>query len=271
MLGVDAARDALGGRHLVPVLAAHVVHEEAVPDEGLAREVEPVRLVGRGEEAQAMAELVQEYGQQVDAARALVAVEAVVPRTGGQATRGADERVELRDDVIIDRVEVGPGEPVRLRAGVPRRRERGVREVGVEHVRTRRAEHTGADTARQRIERRLDADRDRALQHGIPDLAGLDERVQPLLADRGARVAADRCGRGRIVEALARAIEVDDDEGRTCGGGGAAECDEQRGEPRARVHFCSFAAAARTMASASAAEWTQVCCSEPSVAVLTTV
>src|SRR6185369_3206499 len=140
-------------------------------------------------------------------------------------------------------------------------------------VRPRAAEHaTGGVARRHRIERGLHTDGDRALEDRVPDLARLDEHVQPLLADRGAGIAADGRHRRVVVEAFAGTVEVDDLERGPRGGRRKRQqqaC-EQYEVPRPGAHRCScFGAAASTRARISASEDTQSCSSRPSASVVT--
>src|SRR5690606_6679473 len=73
-------------------------------------------------------------------------------------------------------------------------------------------------TAVERGELRLHADVLVAFQHGTPEVGGELVGDLALFADGGAGVAAHGRRRGRIVEADARCVHVDRDDGRGAGG-----------------------------------------------------
>ena len=154
-------------------------------------------------------------------------VDAVVPVAAGQAAGiGADARVEARVDVDVAGVEVEAGQRVGQRRVVPGGRLQGTREVAEDEGGAGRAEGARGGRAGERGEARTDVDRLRAVERAAPQVGGEEVDVDALVAEGGARVAAQRCHRRRVVEAGARGIEVDEDDVRRRGGGRPAGEDE---------------------------------------------
>src|SRR5690606_32924635 len=125
-------------------------------------------------------------------------------------------------DLVLGRGQVAAGDGVGQGAAVPGFRERGIREVREHLAGAGGAEYRGAGRAVERGELRLHADHGVALQHGAPQVGGELVGDAALFADRGARVAAHGRGRGGVVEADARCVHVDRDDGGR-GGGAAGE------------------------------------------------
>ena len=214
-LGIREARPGEPEAVILEELHEHVV---AVVVPGAARE----RDVGL--EAEPVAELVEDDRHEIELRCAGVAVEAVVPRPRKRAGR-ADRAVEGGGDVAVARGEVRAGELVGERLGIVRVRVRSVGEVVVDGVGAGRAEGRARGGAGERIHRGVDLDGDAARQLGAPQAGGIRERVEPLVAERRPGVSADRTHRGRVVEALAGAVVVDDGD-RGGGGGARGPCGE---------------------------------------------
>ena len=207
-----------------------VIEQEPVPDAREPAQLGSGRVVGHGEEAEPVPELVEHDREQLDLA-ALVAVHPVVPALR-QAGRAADAGVEGGRDVGAGRIEIRVRELVGLGDVVPGAGERRAPEVAEDVHRARAAEHAARGVAAERVEVGVDQDRDVVRQQRAPDVGRVLEDEQALGADGGAGVAAHRGHGGGIVEALPRAIQVDDRErGR---GRGAGQRDQgergQRGE-----------------------------------------
>jgi hypothetical protein len=209
-----------GPRRRRPAVVLEVQHVGVVP---AAQEL-AVRLVDEGEEAEAVTDLVEDDGDEVDLAAARVAVEAVVPGIRERAGR-PDRAVERRADVGVRRRVVRPAELVRERLRIPGLGDRRAAEVGVHGRRPGLPEDRARPAARERIHVGGHRDRDGARELRAPDVRRELERGEALRAERRRAVAADRRDDGRVVEALARPVAVDDGDGR---GAPGAEADQQR-------------------------------------------
>ncbi len=185
------------------------------------------RVVDEGEKPEAVPDLVQHDRHEIDPAAGGAAVEAVVPRVRERAGR-TDRAVERGPDVVLRRGKVRARELVRERLRIPGARDRRPGEVGVKRLRTRLSEHRARRTAGERVHIGPDSDGHRARELRAPQIRRVLERVQALRAERDTGVATDRRGGRRIVETLARAVEVDDGDGRRVA---CAEA-EQQGERR---------------------------------------
>ena len=208
-----------GGPRQPEAVILEVPHERVVA----AQELHAVRVVDEREEPEPVADLVQDDGDEIDLAARRIAVEAVVPGVRKRARR-AERAVELRADVGLRR-EVRAAELVRERLGVPRVRDQRAGEVGVYGRRASLAEHRARGAARERVHRRRDGDRHRAHELGGPHVGRVLEGGEPLGTERRRDVPAHRCDHGRIVEAFARIVGVDDGDGR---GASRAEGEQER-------------------------------------------
>nr|AUN35567.1 hypothetical protein [uncultured bacterium] len=215
-------RDDLRSRHLRPELAGSEVFLERHVDVVQPRGADAGRLVDPVRESQAVRELVHEDVQEVRLVCRRVAVEAVVPRRALDAARRADVAVEECGDVgTVDQrairrggialVEVDAGHRVREGGRVDRvHRDAGL-EVDLAVPCAGLRERAARGRAGKRGERAQHRDGHVALQHAAPELQRAAVRDDALLAQRGAGVSADGSGGGRIVEADARGIHVDED------------------------------------------------------------
>ena len=126
-----------------------------------------------------------------------------------------------------------PVEAVGLRLREPRARHRGAGEIAVHGVGAGEAEQRAAAAARrERVEVAVRLDHDAAGEHRLPAVGGLIERVQAQRPERRPGVPAFGRPRRRVVEALARAVEVVDGDRRGVGCG-RHDADEAEGERRA--------------------------------------
>ena len=211
-------------RHLVPVHALVEVVEEAVVDVRPRRRPHLDAGQRDGREAESMAELVEHHRQELDQ-RALVAVDAVVPAE--EAARIAQVGIERDVDV---------GEPPGLRStpAIRLASDCWYQVLGNGALAKLRCEDPApalpstAPPASQvcGVEGGVDQDLHRARQDAAPDAGRVVEHEEPLGADRGAGIAADRRGRRGIVEAFSRAVEIDDRDGGRLGD--ACESQKQR-------------------------------------------
>jgi len=217
--------------HRGPCLPGPVIFEELhehVVERGRA-ETDARRHVDERLESEAVSELVQEDGDEIDQP-SRIAVEPQVPAARLQAPGRADLAVELGEDVVGARL-IDAADLVRERLRVVRVRKRGVREVGVQRYRTGTAQNRTRGVAGLWVELCADDDRDVAGEDVSPDRSRVVEHVQPLLAERHTGVAGDRSPRRWIVEALTGAVIVDDGDGR---GVGAAGDERQQGSEHER-------------------------------------
>ena len=184
------------------------------------------RAAHEARKPEAMPELVKQHDNQV-VLHAVVVVEPEVE---------IEIAAELGDDFRCPwseakcRQQVDPGSlvrqgdvivRVRITTGKARRRQRA--EVTDAERRGRRAEHVRAE----RVETGLNLDVDVAVERRTPQVGRELKRNQPLLPFRGARVAAHRRRRRRIVETFVRSVDVDDRNVRA-GSGGRRDREEDR-------------------------------------------
>src|SRR5262249_25412333 len=95
--------------------------------------------------------------------------------------------------------------------------------------RTGAAQHRARRVAGERVELRANLDRNVVRQQVAPNAGRVLEDEKALITESRSRVAADRSARRRVIEALARAVVVDDDDrGRvSCCGSEQQESAEQ--------------------------------------------
>ena len=158
--------------------------------------------------------------QEIDLAGRRVVVEAVVPGRTWDAVRSTDAAVELGDDVgagitvfrsELSRCEVFSCQCIREGDAVPSVLLRRVRKVGENLDGTGLRKHlSGTLSRREGAERAHHIHRHFALQDRSPEFECALIGGQSLLADGRTGIAADGCGRCRIVEAYARRIDVDE-------------------------------------------------------------
>ncbi len=140
--------------------------------------------------------------EEVDLAFGRLAVQTQIPAGTGQAIVLAQVAVELRKHVgRIGRIrhQVLPGDRIAQRGRI-QRIGLGTGEVVDDPVRPGLAQRAAGGGTGQPRERGIHLDLDVALQHRAPQVHGVLVCDAALLADRAARVAAQRCGSGRVVQ-----------------------------------------------------------------------
>ena len=169
-----------------------------------------------------MGKLVHGHIQQRNIARSRGIVKAVVPVAGQAGAVVVHLAVKIDHDVVLEGwfeqfrsrpsgVQVKTRQLVGQRRRIPRIRvDRCRRKVGEYADRAGRPQHGRGRTARQRLKGRLDHDIHVALEQAAPQLGGQAQHVQPLLAQRPTRIAADRTERSGIVEAHLDRIDIVD-------------------------------------------------------------
>ena len=209
--GVDRRGGALGVRHRRPDRAGAVVLEELHVRVVAAHQALTVRRIDERQHAEPVGNLMQNRVEVGNGVWRGSGADAVPPVDACQAARVVvDVAVELRADVGKRRVLIGAGETVRECSRVPGVGLRRAGKVAERLVRTGPAEHARERRAwRKRVHLRLDSDRDRAVEHALPDIGRRAERVEPLCADGSAGITRDRGDRSGVVEALTRSVEDD--------------------------------------------------------------
>jgi len=222
--------------HRGPCLPGPVIFEELhehVVERGRA-ETDARRHVDERLESEAVSELVQEDGDEIDQP-SRIAVEPQVPAARLQAPGRADLAVELGEDVVGARL-IDAADLVRERLRVVRVRKRGVREVRMGGSRPRRAQRRAERVAGEIVDGGVDLDRHRAGQLRRPEIRRVRERIQALNAERRPQVSADGRHRRRVVESFVRAVVVDDDDGRRLDGRHYVRGQEQGQQPGGPHH-----------------------------------
>ena len=225
---------ALRIRHARPAETQAVVLEKLHEDVVAVVEPGAGRECHEGLEAEAVPQLVQDHRDEIDLRAAGIAVEPVVPGERKAAGR-SDGAVELSDDVVVRRREIGSGDLVRERLRIVRVRVRRIREVGVDRRGAGRPEGRARRRAAEPVHGGGHPDRHGARELRPPDARGMRERVQALRAERRAGVPADRADHRRILEAFAGAVVVDDGDGRRAA---AARQGQQEREEERGAHQC---------------------------------
>src|SRR5450830_1208773 len=224
----DGGGAAFGVRHLGPGLVDPVVQQVVVPHGRLAVDLLARLVAGKGLEAQAVRHLVQQHGDQVDAA-ARLAVDAQIKTVLGHAVvEQAETGVEAGHDV--GRVRRGLVDPRQL-AGqggrIPGVGPGRVGKIGIDVAGAGRPQGGGGGRAAQGHEGGGHPDRHTGIEGRAPHRGGILKGDQALLAQGGAAVAAHGRGRSGIVEADPRLVVVDDGDG---GGVSGAAHGKQRGD-----------------------------------------
>src|SRR3546814_3354312 len=129
-------------------------------------------------------------------------------RCSDRAVVEGEVGTELRVDVDEARFQVGARDRIGQRRAVPGVRDDARGEVREHECRAGRTQHVRT----QRVELRAHEDRLVADQHRAPQVGGELGDDPALFAERGAGVAAQRRGRGRVVVAFVGAVEIDRDD-----------------------------------------------------------
>src|SRR5687768_1834585 len=143
-----------------------------------------------------MTQFVQDGKQQIFGIRGSRGVETIVPTRRTAKAPIINIAVKGRGDLRIC-AQISAGNCVSARAVVQSVRKLCVGKVPVPGERTSRAESCRCLCARLRVKLRSNARRDAAVQVCSPDLPGKIEKIQPLLTQRGAKIAALGCTRCR--------------------------------------------------------------------------